>query len=266
MLTNIRSAFARRFSSEESLPPAQEKFDSVAIRRGVLMARSAHRALELFVQENADECQFVSLGQNCSTAWYLKQVGVKLNSYPFDWIFSSCEIVEDCILSGFSYFTDVSLIADNGDGSAGHNRYHSKMFNHRSPLTSEAAVTYYQRCCERFLALLSSNSPCVFVLTLLNESAKRPDWANGFSGEFPLPENQNLEGVQNLMKVIKSKNVNSRFVVIEQYTDRVHDIKFERVGKDAFHIKYFANGGSSGTRYNSELDDFSFRLMMSALA
>ena len=31
--------------------------------------------------------KFVSLGQNCSSAWYLKQLGLKLESYPFDWIF-----------------------------------------------------------------------------------------------------------------------------------------------------------------------------------
>ena len=266
MLTNIRSAFVRRFFLEAARPTAQEVFDSKAVRRAVLISRKAHKELELFVNENSMNNQFVSLGQNCSTAWYLKQVGVKLHSYPFDWIFSSCDIVEDCIASEFSYYRDISQVADNGNDSAGHRRYHNKMFNHRSPVQSETSATYYQRCCDRFLALLSSDSPCVFVLTLLNESKKRVDWANGFTKAFPLPENQNLENVKNLMELITSKNPNSRFVVIEQYTDQDHDIKYERLGKDAFYIKYFASGGSSGTQYINDLDDFSFRLMMSALA
>lgn len=265
MLTNIRNVLARRFASSPEPIKGPLEQDSVAIRRSIGLACEARSHLEQFIRENGKAHCFVSLGQNCSTAWYLKQVGVKQGSYPFDWIFTSCEIIADCIESEFTFYTNPSQLYSNNDGSAGHHRYHSRMFNHRSPLDSEDSLTYYQRCCERFIEIINSEIPCVFVITLLNEAEKRPDWARGFAESFPLPENQSVESATSLMELIKSRNRNSRFLVIEQYTHTNWDIKYERIDKDVFHVVYSADEGSSGTRYNGELDDFCFRLLMSAL-
>lgn len=265
MLTNLRTTLARRFTSSVATQAEHSEQDSAAVRRSIKMACKTRGHLEQFIQENKQANRFISLGQNCSTAWYLKQVGVKLDSYPFDWIFTSCGIIEDCIKNRFSFYKDPSQFYRNKDGSAGHHRYHSRMFNHRSPLDSESSLTYYQRCCERFLEVIDSDTPCVFVITLLNESEKRPDWASGFTESFPLPTNQTVESATSLMELITSRNRNSRFLIIEQYTLADWNIKYERVNEDVFHIVYGASEASSGTSYIGELDDFCFRLVMSAL-
>ena len=98
-----------------------------------------------------EELNCISLGENCTTAWYLKQVGIKKYSYPFDWVFSSPEIVEHCIKDNFKSYLNKELIKpiDNGM-AAGHFFYHNKMFSHRNPLATTNDSDYYVRCVDRF--------------------------------------------------------------------------------------------------------------------
>ena len=45
-----------------------------------------------------------SLGYRCSSAGILKSLGLKHESYPFDWLVSRLPIIEHCIETGFSEF------------------------------------------------------------------------------------------------------------------------------------------------------------------
>ena len=53
--------------------------------------------------------RIVSLGYRCSSAGILKSLGLKSESYPFDWLVSRLPIIEDCIQTEFKYFVN----ADN---------------------------------------------------------------------------------------------------------------------------------------------------------
>lgn len=102
--------------------------------------------------------------------------------------------------------------------SAGHKVYHSRFFNHRSPLSSEQDYTYYQRCCERFLNLIYSTLPITFLITLINEPKKRSSWATGFNYEFPMPTGQNLDHCLGLIRELQNRNKNCQFIIVDHYT------------------------------------------------
>ena len=95
-----------------------------------------------------------SLGSLCHTSQMLKQNKLKKCSYPFDWIFSTSDVVIDCIKDDFKKFLDKSYYISKG-GYAGHSIYNSlNMFAHRDPLTNEDDYNYYIRCVDRFKQLL----------------------------------------------------------------------------------------------------------------
>jgi hypothetical protein len=49
---------------------------------------------------------YISLGYRCSTASILKRLGLKHESFPFDWMISRLPIIKDCIETRFAYFMD----------------------------------------------------------------------------------------------------------------------------------------------------------------
>jgi len=51
-------------------------------------------------------CIYVSLGYRCSTAGILKRLGLKTESFPFDWLISRLPIVHHCIDTDFAFFLD----------------------------------------------------------------------------------------------------------------------------------------------------------------
>ena len=73
-----------------------------------------------------DTAVFISVGPCCFTTEYIKSSGLRTNSYPFDWIFSSIEMVNHCINDKFKMFLDLTYISDcnhsfscNNSGSSG---------------------------------------------------------------------------------------------------------------------------------------------------
>lgn len=54
------------------------------------------------------EC--ISLGENCNSSWYIKETDNKKASYPFDWIFSSPEIIIHAVKDDFKSFLNKAQI------------------------------------------------------------------------------------------------------------------------------------------------------------
>jgi len=210
--------------------------------------------------------EYVSLGQNCNSSWYLKQLGLKTESYPFDWVFSSSEIVCDCIQDGFEKYLDKSLIEPKkGSESASHLYYHANMFNHKNPLKDKESYGYYSRCCERFSVLIESHRHIVFLITLVNEPSKRVDWAKGFCQNFSLPIKQTIETVDKLIKEITLLNGNSKFIIVDQHTEGKRAVNFEVVNDNVYFIDFSACESNTGVYFTNPLDDFCYKLILSGL-
>mmetsp|Transcript_43574 Transcript_43574/g.79349 ORF Transcript_43574/g.79349 Transcript_43574/m.79349 type:complete len:658 (+) Transcript_43574:77-2050(+) len=61
------------------------------------------------------DCEFISLGCYCGTAFALQTIGLKAFSYPFDWLRSPVEGVIQLLESGFQNFLTYSTKVDKGD-------------------------------------------------------------------------------------------------------------------------------------------------------
>jgi hypothetical protein len=222
--------------------------------------------LHQFVSVQEKRTVFISLGQNCSTSWYLKQANLKRESYPFDWIFSSPEIILDCMQDRFQKFLDKSLIVEHEEKqTAGHSVYHQNLFNHRNPLLSEEDYAYYQRCCSRFLQEMESNRPKVYVMTLINEPDKRKLWAQGFNQRFMMPTNQDETSVENVIQYLHQYDAEAKFIIVDHYTEGERTVWSRQVSEHVMFVLFKAGGSNNGVRYLDKVDDKCFKLILSGL-
>eukprot|EP00966_Prymnesium_polylepis_P190277 4408881-Prymnesium_polylepis.2 len=101
----------------------------------------------------------VSLGALCITARLLQQHNLRVHASPFDWVFSSPEMVRHCLEDSFATFLDSTQYVPVEDGHATHRLYStmighsSSIFNHHNPIT-RSDYDYFQRCVERFELIL----------------------------------------------------------------------------------------------------------------
>lgn len=197
----------------------------------------------------------VSIGENCNSAWYLKETNNKKASYPFDWIFSSSEIVNHAINDNFNAFLDKEKIFTVNKNKGGHKIYHSSLFNHRNPLTSEENYNYYVRASERFNNLIKSEASILFVCTVIQEPQKRVSWAKGFDREIEIPNNQNIETFRSLIQNLKKRNSNCKFVFINQFTEYDPKIEFKIIDDTITWVDFYSKGKNSGVKYLDEYDD-----------
>lgn len=143
------------------------------ITRGVLAARGAGAR------------PVVGLGTHCYTATLLKSAGLKRTSYPFDWLFSSPEMVAHCLHDDFATFLDRRLYEyvpperrrDGPDVNLCDHAYYrdelgvSFVFNHRNPL-EESDYAYVVRCVERFREV-ARRCPAFLLTTFTSEYYQR---------------------------------------------------------------------------------------------
>lgn len=129
--------------------------------------------------------EFVSIGPYCDAAEIIKQCGLRNHSYPFDYIFSSLEMVKHAIDDRFQMFLDKQYLKYSSYHATFHlfyckfldteilrrhhiahgvpeiakNLHNREVFWHYDESTYEAFV----RRCKRFLDLISSSKRVVLV-------------------------------------------------------------------------------------------------------
>ncbi len=201
-----------------------------------------------------DKREKISLGQNCNASWYLKATGLKQASYPFDWIFSTPEIVLDMLEDNFEQFLNHEQYIPHGL-DAGHERYHETLFGHRNPASSTSDHEFLKRCVDRWNDLMHAQKPVVFVTVVLNESGKRKRWKEGFTKYFLMPVNQTLKDYTPVIEKIQSINPNCRFLFVEQYTKEPFELSVVEKNENAFWLKFSAIDSNTGVQYLNDVDD-----------
>lgn len=131
-----------------------------------------------------------SLGAVCHSSQLFKRNNLKLCSYPFDWIFTSCDNIIHCIEDKFNIFLDKSYYTDIqkkwNDKQCGHKYYNLNMFNHHDP-RNETDYNYYVRCVNRFNALLQKPEHKLFTMIFINVAKIESDIINkvvDFNNQF----------------------------------------------------------------------------------
>lgn len=214
------------------------------------------KALQLKIREwlGDQNCEKIGLGQNCNASWYLKATGNKRASYPFDWIFSTPEIILDMLDDDFEAFLDRSQYISHGL-DAGHERYHETFFGHRNPANSASDHEFFRRCVARWRAIMKTKKPIAFLSVILNESDKRKRWKEGFYKQFKMPVDQTLSDYDQVIHRIQSTNPNCKFLFIEQYTEEPFELSVIEQNENAFWLKFCAIDLNTGVQYLHEVDD-----------
>lgn len=114
-----------------------------------------------------------SLGNFCLPSITLQKNGLRRYSLPFDWIFSTPQLVRDCLADDFAVFLDRqyyrSIDGPSGElATAEHEFYRhrygiSGLFAHHDP-TRESDYLYLVRCVARFRQLMHSEATKLFVV------------------------------------------------------------------------------------------------------
>ena len=152
--------------------------------------------------------EFVSVGPYCYCADILKMSGVRNKSYPFDYIFSSLEMIKHCINDRFNIFLDKNYYKYSSENSC-HHLFYSKFIDteilrkhhiaHNVPefannlinreiflhhnLFNNDVYSSFERKCNRLLNLIDNNSKIVFVYynCYTNDFNDVLDFYNNFS-------------------------------------------------------------------------------------
>jgi hypothetical protein len=133
--------------------------------------------------------KFISIGPFCGTADILKTNNLRCKSYPFDYIFSSLEMVKHCINDKFNIFLDKKYYTyGNYNNSTRHSFYctfldtplllehhirqgypkdykvsNGDLFVHHNLIEDNNNYEKFQRRCNRLLSLIENNEKIVFV-------------------------------------------------------------------------------------------------------
>lgn len=128
----------------------------------------------------------VGLGMRCATAQVLQDIGARSASYPFDWIFSTPEMVVYCLEDDFALLLRREEYIPTSPQKRGsnlalcdHRTFRDSfgvwnMFNHHNPM-QPSDYAYLQRCVDRFRALANAEDPTLFVV--LTDNHLEPDAA-----------------------------------------------------------------------------------------
>lgn len=164
---------------------------------------------------NTKQCynHVVSLGCACNTSLYLKKLGLKLFSLPYDWIFSNLDMIQHTIEDDFESFLNLELINSKKPKQAGHSYYHKRLFNHHNPKENQDDYHYYQRCITRFKELLDSSDNKLFIHTVYQETEKYHRHFLEFNSDFK-KVNFELEDAIKFNSFLSKLTTNYTFIVI----------------------------------------------------
>lgn len=157
---------------------------------GQAYSASANQTLDLRLARRTiaghAPARVVSLGMRCATAQMLQDIGVRSVSYPFDWIFSTPEMVVHCLEDDFALLLRREEYLPTSPQKRGrnlalcdHRTFRDdfgvwNMFNHHNPM-DPSDYAYLERCIDRFRALADAEDPTLFVV--LTDNHMQPEAA-----------------------------------------------------------------------------------------
>ena len=163
-----------------------------------------------------------SLGPACATGGFIKMNNLKKVSYPFDWVFSSLEIVQDCLETNFHIFLKKKYYKPikNAKDKCGHKKYGLQMFQHKNPRLNDKDYNYYLRCVDRFRNVLKANKSKLFVMVFINQNKTNIDKIK--------------EDVVKFNNFFKDYTTNYKLCIIIQMVEKkkYHKNKFENINEN----------------------------------
>ncbi|MCU1621238.1 MAG: hypothetical protein JWL79_83 [Frankiales bacterium] len=164
-------------NQQDDMVFVSEVFDRIASSPEYAQRSRIRALLEASSALANDGWNVVGVGTHCLTATLLRDLQLRHFSLPFDWIFSSPEMVVHALHDDFAVFLDRShhvTVPEHqrptpGANLAHHTHYRENfgvdyVFNHHDPVVSDAAYSYLQRSVQRFRDLEHQEGRKAFVL------------------------------------------------------------------------------------------------------
>ena len=130
------------------------------------------------------EIEYISFGLSCPPALSLRELNIRKQAYPFDWIVSSPKIIYDILINGKDKYLDFSkqsneyndikemfICCDNNllklpsYWKSSHVNYYNQHFSHYLDLTTNELKEKMNRYLDRFLKILTSKKKIIFIYT-----------------------------------------------------------------------------------------------------
>ncbi len=192
-----------------------------------------------------------SFGKNCHSSFLLKKMNYKMESYPFDWIFSEIHIILDCIKNEFDKFLDKQYYSLPIESNIQRHEYYYNndcyMFNHRNPL-KDNDYEYYKRCVERFRKLIKNENNKLFVFFFNNHD----------------PENLNELKIQleNFTDEIKNYIINFKILFIYNKKSDKREFKMYSINTMIDFLELDTVSESNGVHFLDEKDNDFLKLIV----
>lgn len=187
-----------------------------------------------------------SLGFNCHIAQFLKSNGLKLASYPFDWIMSNTRVVKHCLEDNFVKFLDKTCYTElNRPDRCGHNVYCDNMFVHHNPLDNMGDYDYFDRCVNRFKDLLNRKEKKLFMVSIINGEH---NVGNKLTDDI---KNQFIE----LNNIIKARTTNYHLLVVVNYPNKNENNYVLTKTEEIVFLEIDTISLNVGTHYQNENDN-----------
>jgi len=184
-----------------------------------------------------------SLGNLCHSSYLLKEIKLKKESYPFDWVFSNFDIIIDCIKNNFKEFLDKDYYIKLDDiNKCGHKKYCNSFFNHRNPLINEQDYEYYKRTVDRFNKLLKSTETKFFLA--INVNIDNLDY------------NKELEKIIIFNEEFKKYTNNYKLVyIVNVVTNKENYYEINKINENIDIIIFFSKSKSDGLEFIDKQDN-----------
>ena len=142
-------------------------------------------------EDNVRNKKIFSLGFRCSSAAILKRMGLKHESFPFDWLISRLSVIRHCMETDFSEFLNLSNyqrkysntyeMADSRNGficdehlmvnlyyqpedqSDPENTYKWYLAMNHHNILEQKDTEYYERCVQRYRELMTFDEPKIYL-------------------------------------------------------------------------------------------------------
>ncbi len=120
----------------------------------------------------------VSLGTHCYASWLLQDMGLRRSSSPFDWLFSSPELITHCLQDDFATLLDRGHHEQFGVHRQALHRFYNTGFGTQAPPMGEPPLFFHHnpttdddharlvRGVERFRRLLDSGDETLFLMVV----------------------------------------------------------------------------------------------------
>jgi hypothetical protein len=126
-----------------------------------------------------DEVEIVSLGSNCSPGLSLRELGLKSETYPFDWVRTNSKIILDVLENGYQkylsfgsniisdayYLSDIHMHTHAGKFPKSHINWYGQHFTHYTNISQRELKIKFHRYLTRFTELLKKNKKILFIHT-----------------------------------------------------------------------------------------------------